>query len=154
PIRPQARIFTDSRASWSCSGDELPAYPGSPPQKTWTRTVRGRHSSGPTVLLRPSRATHDHPPLLCKGVTYGGLWSHGRTRDLASIDFAPQAGAHCARVMGVSFRPRCKKQSVPSADRRQLCQVTGHFSYLAVELPEECFCVCRYVEDQHARSHL
>ena len=32
PIRPQARIFTDSRASWSCCGDEVPTYPGSPPQ--------------------------------------------------------------------------------------------------------------------------
>ena len=32
PIRPQARIFADSRASWSCSGDEVPIYPGSPPQ--------------------------------------------------------------------------------------------------------------------------
>src|SRR5256885_9198313 len=100
------------------------------------------------VASRPSRATHDHPPLLCKGVTYGGLWSHGRTRDLASIDFAPQAGAHCARVMGVSFRPRCKKQSVPSADRRQLCQVTGHFSYLrseehTSELQSPCNLVCR-----------
>ena len=25
-IRPQARIFWDSRASWSCSGDELPVH--------------------------------------------------------------------------------------------------------------------------------
>ena len=32
PIRPQARIFTDSRASWSCSGDEVPTCPGLPPQ--------------------------------------------------------------------------------------------------------------------------
>jgi hypothetical protein len=32
PIRPQARIFTDARASWSCSGDEVPTYPASPPQ--------------------------------------------------------------------------------------------------------------------------
>ena len=32
PIGPQARIFTDSRASWSCSGDEVPTYPGPPPQ--------------------------------------------------------------------------------------------------------------------------
>ena len=32
PIRPQARIFTDSRASWSCCGDEVPTYPGSTPQ--------------------------------------------------------------------------------------------------------------------------
>lgn len=32
PIRPQARIFTDSRANWSCAGDELPTYPGPPPQ--------------------------------------------------------------------------------------------------------------------------
>jgi hypothetical protein len=31
PIRPQARIFTDSRASWSCSGDEVATYPGYPP---------------------------------------------------------------------------------------------------------------------------
>ena len=26
PIRPQARIFWDSRASWSCSGGELPVH--------------------------------------------------------------------------------------------------------------------------------
>lgn len=26
-IKPQARIFWDSRASWSCSGDGLPVYP-------------------------------------------------------------------------------------------------------------------------------
>ena len=26
PIAPQARIFVESRASWSCSGDDLPAY--------------------------------------------------------------------------------------------------------------------------------
>ncbi len=32
PITPQARIFTDSRANWSCSGDEIPIYPGPPPQ--------------------------------------------------------------------------------------------------------------------------
>jgi hypothetical protein len=32
PIRPQARIFTDSRANWSCSGDGIPTYPGSPPR--------------------------------------------------------------------------------------------------------------------------
>ena len=32
PIRPQARIFTGSRASWSCAGDEVPAHEGSPPQ--------------------------------------------------------------------------------------------------------------------------
>ena len=32
PIRPQARIFTDSRAMWSCSGDELLTHPGPPPQ--------------------------------------------------------------------------------------------------------------------------
>lgn len=32
PIRPQARIFTDSRASWTCTGDEVPTYPGPPPQ--------------------------------------------------------------------------------------------------------------------------
>lgn len=31
PIRPQAIIFSDSRASWSCSDDELPAYPELPP---------------------------------------------------------------------------------------------------------------------------
>lgn len=30
PARPQARIFWDSRASWSCGGD-LPAYPDYPP---------------------------------------------------------------------------------------------------------------------------
>jgi hypothetical protein len=31
PIRPQARIFADSRASWSCGGDELAVYPEFPP---------------------------------------------------------------------------------------------------------------------------
>ena len=31
PIRPQSRIFTGSRASWSCSGDSLPVYEGAPP---------------------------------------------------------------------------------------------------------------------------
>jgi hypothetical protein len=31
PIGPQARIFTGSRASWSCCGDELPSHKGSPP---------------------------------------------------------------------------------------------------------------------------
>ena len=32
PIKPQARIFYGSRASWSCTGDGLPLYPESPPQ--------------------------------------------------------------------------------------------------------------------------
>ena len=32
PIRPQASIFSESRASWSCTDDELPRYPQSPPQ--------------------------------------------------------------------------------------------------------------------------
>jgi hypothetical protein len=32
PIKPQARIFSESRASWSCADDELPVYPQSPPQ--------------------------------------------------------------------------------------------------------------------------
>jgi hypothetical protein len=27
PINPQARIFSGSRASWSCTSDELPVYP-------------------------------------------------------------------------------------------------------------------------------
>ena len=27
PIKPQARIFSGSRASWSCDGDGLPVYP-------------------------------------------------------------------------------------------------------------------------------
>ena len=27
PIKPQARIFSNSRASWSCAGDGLPDYP-------------------------------------------------------------------------------------------------------------------------------
>jgi len=27
PIKPQARIFSASRASWSCEGDSLPSYP-------------------------------------------------------------------------------------------------------------------------------
>ena len=31
PIMPEARIFTGSRATWSCSGDELPIYEGAPP---------------------------------------------------------------------------------------------------------------------------
>lgn len=31
PIGPQARIFWDSRASWSCGGEELPTYPDTPP---------------------------------------------------------------------------------------------------------------------------
>ena len=30
-IKPEARIFTGSRASWSCSGDELPVHEGAPP---------------------------------------------------------------------------------------------------------------------------
>lgn len=30
PLTPQARIFFDSRASWSCAGDELPSYPDAP----------------------------------------------------------------------------------------------------------------------------
>lgn len=32
PIRPQARIFYDSRAGWSCGDDELPFYPEYAPQ--------------------------------------------------------------------------------------------------------------------------
>ena len=32
PIAPQARIFSASRAPWSCTGDGLPAYPEYPPQ--------------------------------------------------------------------------------------------------------------------------
>lgn len=32
PIGPQARIFSGSRASWSCDGDELPVYPEYTPQ--------------------------------------------------------------------------------------------------------------------------
>jgi len=32
PIKPQARIFSGSRASWSCGGDGLPTYPESAPQ--------------------------------------------------------------------------------------------------------------------------
>jgi hypothetical protein len=31
PIRPVARIFIGSRASWSCLGDEVPNYDGPPP---------------------------------------------------------------------------------------------------------------------------
>jgi hypothetical protein len=34
PIRPQARIFTDSRASCSCCGDGLPLHDRAPPQYT------------------------------------------------------------------------------------------------------------------------
>jgi hypothetical protein len=30
PIQPQARIFWDSRAAWSCSGDGTPAFPEYP----------------------------------------------------------------------------------------------------------------------------
>jgi len=29
-IRPQARIFTASRANWSCGGDDIPSYPEYP----------------------------------------------------------------------------------------------------------------------------
>lgn len=32
PIKPQARIFSGSRASWSCTDDELPVYPEYAPQ--------------------------------------------------------------------------------------------------------------------------
>lgn len=32
PIKPQARIFTAWRASWSCAGDGLDAYPEMPTQ--------------------------------------------------------------------------------------------------------------------------
>jgi hypothetical protein len=32
PIRPQARIFSDSRASWSCTDAGMPAHPAFPPQ--------------------------------------------------------------------------------------------------------------------------
>jgi hypothetical protein len=32
PIKPQARIFSGSRASWSCAGDGLPVYPEYAPQ--------------------------------------------------------------------------------------------------------------------------
>jgi hypothetical protein len=31
PIKPQARIFGLSRASWSCADDALPVHPGPPP---------------------------------------------------------------------------------------------------------------------------
>lgn len=31
PVAPQARIYWDSRASWSCDGDELPRFAESPP---------------------------------------------------------------------------------------------------------------------------
>jgi len=31
PLKPQARIFAGSRASWSCGGDELAVYPDYPP---------------------------------------------------------------------------------------------------------------------------
>lgn len=31
PIQPDARIFQGSRAQWSCTGDDLPAYEGYPP---------------------------------------------------------------------------------------------------------------------------
>lgn len=32
PIGPQAHIFSESRASWSCTGGEIPVYPEFPPQ--------------------------------------------------------------------------------------------------------------------------
>jgi hypothetical protein len=32
PITPQARIFSGSRARWSCTDDGLPVYPEYPPQ--------------------------------------------------------------------------------------------------------------------------
>ncbi len=32
PIKPQARIFSGSSASWSCAGDGLPVYPEYAPQ--------------------------------------------------------------------------------------------------------------------------
>ena len=32
PIKPQARIFTGSRAGWSCAGDELPTHEEAPPR--------------------------------------------------------------------------------------------------------------------------
>ena len=32
PLKPQARVFSGSRASWSCAGDELPVYPEYAPQ--------------------------------------------------------------------------------------------------------------------------
>jgi hypothetical protein len=32
PLRPQARIFWDSRAAWSCAGDGVAVYPEYPPQ--------------------------------------------------------------------------------------------------------------------------
>jgi hypothetical protein len=32
PIGPQARIFSRSRASWSCSDGEIPVFPEFPPQ--------------------------------------------------------------------------------------------------------------------------
>jgi hypothetical protein len=32
PIGPQARIFSGSRANWSCRDGEIPAYPELPPQ--------------------------------------------------------------------------------------------------------------------------
>ena len=31
PIKPQARIFAESRASWSCYGDKVSICPGPPP---------------------------------------------------------------------------------------------------------------------------
>lgn len=31
PIRPQSRIFTGSRAAWSCCGDDLPIHEEAPP---------------------------------------------------------------------------------------------------------------------------
>ena len=31
PLHPQARIFWESRAAWSCSGEDLPHFPEYPP---------------------------------------------------------------------------------------------------------------------------
>lgn len=31
PVKPQARIFWGSRASWSCSDEDIPVYPEYPP---------------------------------------------------------------------------------------------------------------------------
>jgi len=31
PVKPQARIFWDSRATWSCSDNDIPVYPEYPP---------------------------------------------------------------------------------------------------------------------------
>ena len=41
PIKPQARIYWDSRTDWTCDGDTLPRFPEGPPDLLST-TAEGR----------------------------------------------------------------------------------------------------------------